>query len=293
MTARQISRRLHRNHPLFNPLIFRLTAHLEKMDQRLQAGEYRFEKGSTMYSILKEIKNGEVYQRAFTIIEGWTFYRVMQAFHQDSEIKQTLVHKTPQDIAKQLKIKHQTPEGLLMPDTYFYTKNSTDLDVLKRAHQEMLDYLSQVWQKREKNLPYSTPYKTLIVASMIEKETAMPQERSLVADVIRKRLIKWMPLQIDATVIYGLKRYCNTKKDDKFCHTFSGRLTPRGIAIKTPYNTYKHYGLPSTPIAMPSRASIDAALHPKKTPYYYYVANQDGTHDFSETLEQHRQRIVD
>ncbi len=183
-------------------------------------------------------------------------------------------------VAKRLNLPHPSPEGLLFPDTYFFTLDTPDTEILSRAVEEMRNYLQEQWPRRARGLPYRSPYQALIVASMVEKETALPREMPIIAAIILKRLKIWMHLQIDSTVIYGLEPH------------FSGNLTINDLKKKTPYNTYTKYGLPPTPIAMPSALAIHAALHPAKTPYLYYVAKGDGSHQFSVTLAEQNAAVA-
>jgi UPF0755 protein len=295
ISASRLGSALNDQNGLLSPLVFRVAARLAGADRQLQAGEYRFKKGASIYAIIRQIKRGEIYHRAFTLVDGWNFPQVMQALNQNKDIQHTLLNATPTEIAEKLQIEQSSPEGWLMPDTYFYVFGDTDLAVLKRAHQEMLDYLNQVWPLREKNLPYKTEHNALVVASLIERETGRFDEKPIIADVIRKRLEKWMPLQIDSSVIYGLLLGCAESafyaKNKPFCSDFNGKLTPDGIKIETPYNTYLHYELPPTPIAMPGRESIYAALHPAETPYFYFFAKEEGHHVFSATMAEHQHQI--
>lgn len=295
VTVRQLSRMLQAQNRWVCPIVFRVVARVSGADLKLQAGEYYFKKGTSIYSIIHQLKTGDVHQRAFTLVDGWNFNRVMQALNQDENIQHTLQNMTPIEIAETLQMEGISPEGLFLPETYFYTLGSTDLDILKRAHQSMVAYLDQVWPSREENLPYQSPYQALIVASMIEKETAVAEEMPIVSDVIRKRLEQGMSLQMDSTVIYGLLLKCGDKhqvtKIKNFCKDFDGDLKPDDLKIDTLYNTYLHYRLPPTPIAMPSKKAIDAALHPADTEYLYFVAKGDGAHAFSATLEEQNQQI--
>ena len=245
----------------------------------LQAGEYLITDQTTVKSLLEKLKTGDVLLHEFTIVPGWTFKQVKQALVAQKALKNNLQGLNNQQIAKQLGIKHANPEGLFFPDTYQYVWGDTDLQILQRAHQRMEKVVQQAWNHRAKNLRYHFAYQVLIVASMIEKETAKDNERSMIAGVILRRLHKRMRLQIDPTVVYGLGL------------SYGAKLTYKDLRSHTPYNTYVHYGLPPTPICMPSSASITAALHPDHSGYLYYVAKGDGSHVFAKTYQQQRKNV--
>lgn len=174
---------------------------------------------------------------------------------------------------------YPSAEGLLLADTYQYQGGSSSKALLEQAHRNLLNYLNISWTNRAANLPYKTPYELLIAASIIEKETAIAQERKLISGVMVNRLKKKMPLQMDPTVIYGLG------------NQYTGKLTHNDLLIESPYNSYLNRGLPPTPIAMVGKEAIDAAAHPQLSNYLYFVAKGDGTHQFSETYEQQKQAI--
>jgi len=261
------------------PRIFCLMSRLRGVDHALQRGEYFFPVGSTIASVLDKISQGKVYYHTFTIVDGWTIRQLLKALNKAPELKHTLVHLSQKAIAKKLNLKQNHLEGLFFPNTYFYVRHSSDLQLLQRADKMMQTHLQSLWKKRNRALPYKNAYQVLIVASLVEKETSIAKERPLIAAVILKRWQKWIPLQIDATVIYGLGSH------------FSGNLTRADLHKPTPYNTYVHYGLPPTPIAMPGLAAIYAALHPAKTEALYFVAKGDGTHVFSKTLKGHDKAV--
>ncbi|MDU0355307.1 endolytic transglycosylase MltG [Paraglaciecola aquimarina] len=170
---------------------------------------------------------------------------------------------------------YQSLEGLLLPDTYHFTDQTTAMQLVERAYRQMTDYLQQAWLNRSLDLPYTTPYEALIMASIIEKETGVAEERSRIAGVFVNRLKRNMRLQTDPTVIYGMGS------------SFDGNIRRKDLKNATPYNTYVIKGLPPTPIAMPSKLAIDAALHPLETEELYFVSKGDGSHQFSVTLQQH------
>ena len=170
-------------------------------------------------------------------------------------------------------------EGIFYPDTYHFTVPTTDADLLQRAYQKMQQELEKKWMTRAESLPYKTPYESLIAASLVEKETALAEERPLVAGVLVNRLKKGMRLRFDPTVIYALQEL------------YTGNLTRADLRTQSPYNTYLHAGLPPTPIGLPSSDSLDAALHPSQDGYLYFVATGDGGHFFSESLAEHEQAV--
>ena len=278
--AHALANDLHKLSSLRYPILFRWLIKIRSDDKKLQAGEYSFPRGSTAIQVLNRIVHGKVLYHSFTIINGWNFYHTVTALENDPIIKHVLTNKSPDKIAKEMQLKHKTPEGLLFPETYYYTLGTTDLEILNRAYQTMRQYMQQQWPRRSKNFSYKRQYTALIIASMVEKETSLKREKPIIAAIILKRLKKWMHLQIDATVIYGLGKH------------FDGDLTRKKLRSKTPYNTYVHYGLPPTPIAMSGSDSINAVLHPAKTKKMYFVAMKNGKHVFSETLEQHNRNVA-
>lgn len=271
-TTRDIANDLSKSRVISHPLIFRLMARIRGVDQTLQAGEYRFPIGSSIATILHCLVTGKVIDYDFTIVNGWNYSQVISLLDKTPNIQHTLIGLTSNEIAVKLNIAQSTPEGWLFPETYRYTRGTTDLSILQQAHQLMLTKLNDAWQNRAKNLWYKTPYQGLIVASMIEKESDQALEKPVIAAIILKRLLKWMPLQIDSTVIYGLGK------------DFTGKLTINDLKHKTAYNTYTKYGLPPSPISLPGEDSIIAAMHPVNTDAWYFVSKGDGSHVFSATL---------
>ncbi len=262
-----------------NPKSIILLTQLLGYVHHLKAGEYQLTPGMTSKQLLTMIVNGKVFLRQYTIVEGRTFKQVLGSINSNLYLTHTINKLTPVDIAKRIGTLQQNFEGCLYPDTYRFAAGIHDLIILKKAFWNMQHTLDSLWQHRATNLPYDNTYKALIVASLIEKETARPEERRKIAGVILRRLQKKMRLQIDASVIYGLGQ------------TYTGKLTKNDLSKDTPYNTYLHIGLPPTPIAMPSLPSIVAALHPEIGTALYYVAKGDGTHQFTDTLQDHHDAI--
>ncbi|VVC75915.1 hypothetical protein AQUSIP_12160 [Aquicella siphonis] len=262
-----------------HPFMFSLYAYPHK-SASLKVGEYFFPEGATPYSIWKQLTTGTgLYYRHFTIIPGWTFRQLRAGLSKAQGLKHLISTLNDQQIMQRLGRPELSPEGEFFPDTYNYTRGDIDLAILKRAFDLMQNKLNEDWQRRAAGLPYRNPYDALIAASMIEKEGYLDAERPLISSVLINRLKKDMLLQIDATVIYGL------------ADRYDGKIHKTDLLEDTPYNTYIHKGLPPTPIAMPGSASIEAALHPQPSDYYYYVAKGDGGHQFSTSLQAHNAAV--
>lgn len=246
---------------------------------RIQAGEYRLEPGLTPVSLLALLGSGRTVQYGLTIPEGWTFRQMMAAVGDHAHLVQTIDPADHGTIMTRLGEPDAHPEGWFYPDTWHFPKGTTDLDFLRRAHERMKAVLEREWAGRNPGLPLKTPYEALILASIVEKETAVPEERPLIAAVFASRMKKGMRLQTDPTVIYGIE-------------AFDGNLRRRDLEADTPYNTYTRAGLPPTPIALPGGDAIHAVLHPAETKALYFVARGDGSHHFSETYEEHRRAVI-
>lgn len=247
----------------------------------IHPGEYHFFSNEKPNQFLNKIVKGNVVQHRITLIEGWSFQQMMWAIQRNPYLQHELVGLTPTAVMAYLGYPGEYPEGLFFPDTYFFTKGTTDVELLQRAYLLMQKKLAKEWQDRAPNLPYRNSYEALIVASMIEKEAVSADERPVIAGVIVNRLTKQMRLQIDPTVIYGMQDQ----------NIFKPKLLRSDLHFPSIYNTYINAGLPPSPIAMPGLASIHAALHPEENSYLYYVSKGNGTHAFSENLEKHQQAI--
>lgn len=263
------------------PLYFRITARATGAATKIQAGEYAIETSTTPYRLLNKFVAGEVKQYSLTIIEGWTFDRIVKEIRGHEALNHTLEDLEPKQIMQRLGHPQLHHEGRFFPDTYSFPRGTRDLDVLERSFARMERVLTEEWQQREDDLPLDSPAEALTLASIIERETGVPEERPRIAGVFVERLERGMRLQTDPTVIYGLG-------DD-----YDGDIRYRHLRQDTPYNTYTRAGLPPTPIAMPSRAAIHAALHPDRRGELYFVSTGDGTHVFSETLEEHNEAVVE
>ena len=249
--------------------------------KRIQAGEYAIKNAVTPAQLLGILVNGKVKQYSFTIIEGWNVSQILAAIRKNNNIKHQLGTVSAENLMATLgQATDLHAEGWLFPDTYYFVRGESDINILRRAHKAMQANLQQAWDNREKGLPYKTPYEALIMASIIEKETGRGDERQQIAGVFVRRLRKGMKLQTDPTVIYGIGE------------SYDGNIRRRDLRKDTAYNTYTRKGLPPTPIAMPGRAAIEAALHPAKGKALYFVAKGDGSHVFSSTLQQHNEAVI-
>lgn len=246
---------------------------------RLHAGEYALAPGITPRELLRRMAAGEVVQHRFTIVDGWTFKQLRLALATESGLAQTLLGVSDDDIAKRVGIDDGKPEGWFLPETYAWVKAESDFDVLKRAHAAMQKTFDRLWAARSPDVNLDTPYQALILASIVEKETAQPNERPLIAGVFLRRLKFGMRLQTDPTVIYGIG------------DAYDGNIHRRDLETDTPYNTYTRDGLPPTPIALPGAVAIEATLHPTVGDALYFVARGDGSHEFSLTLDAHNRAV--
>lgn len=249
-------------------------------DVVLQVGEYPLEPGMTAFDLLALLQRGAVLQRSVTLVEGWTFKQFRMALSRAERLQQTFPDDIPaEQLMSELGLGDVHPEGQFFPDTYLYTLGMSDRDLLLRAHQRMQEVLAAEWEQRQEGLPIDSPYEALILASIIERETGVPHERDEIAGVFVRRLRQGMRLQTDPTVIYGMGEQ------------YQGRIGRANLREATPYNTYMIDGLPPTPIAMPGREAIHAALNPAEGTSLYFVARGDGSHVFSDTLEEHNAAV--
>jgi UPF0755 protein len=209
------------------------------------------------------------------VVEGWTFQQLLDALRENEAIRQTLTDRDGAAIMAQLGKPDLHPEGQFAPDTYRFPRGTSDLEFLRRAHNTLQEWLDSAWRERAEDLPYDSAYDALIMASIIEKETGLASEREAIAGVFVRRLKRTMRLQTDPTVIYGMGS------------AYNGNIRRADLRRDTPYNTYTRHGLPPTPIALPGRESLHAALHPAEGDALYFVAKGDGSHQFSATLEEH------
>jgi UPF0755 protein len=264
---------------LSSPTLFKLWARLQGVENRIQTGEYELSAGITPAQLLDKIVRGDSVQYRITLVEGWTFQQALEALWNAENIRSSLNNSSPTEIAQRMNLDYENPEGLLYPDTYFYTKGTLDIELLLRANERLDTVLSQAWESRLGALPYANSYEALTMASIIEKESASNSERALIAGVFVARLNLGMRLQSDPTTIYGM--------GDRY----AGNIRRADLLEQTPYNTYRIDGMPPTPIALSGKESIVAALNPSASDYLYFVARVDGSHQFSRTLEEHNAAV--
>ncbi len=277
--VRTLGRQLEREGWLADYRLFALHARLAGDASRIQAGTYEVLPGDTPQAVLARIVAGRTKRFDITFVEGATFADLRRVLAAAPHLQTTLAGVADDDVMAALDLPPGPPEGLFFPSTYHYADGSTDRDVLRRAWRKMQQVLDAAWELRAPELPYTDAYAALIMASIVEKETGSAGERAEIAGVFVRRLRRGMKLQTDPTVIYGLGA------------AFDGNLTRADLARDTPYNTYTRGGLPPTPIAMPGRAAIEAALHPADGETLYFVARGDGSHQFSKTLREHNQAV--
>lgn len=280
MSLTAIGRRLAERGWLSHPYYFILQVRLKGLSRRIKAGEYSVDPGMTPLQLLGKLIQGKVIQYSLTIPEGLTFSEIIRLVRDQPELRHTLPDDRPATVMQAIGKPGQSPEGRFYPDTYYFPRGTTDVEFLRRAYQTMTRVLEEEWQARDMGLPYKKPYDALIMASIIEKETAIPEERERIAGVFVRRLERGMRLQTDPTVIYALGK------------NFDGDIRRRDLSTQSPYNTYVHAGLPPTPIAAPGRESIHAALHPEPGSALYFVSRGDGSHQFSSTLEEHNRAVA-
>ncbi len=279
----EISRSLEAAGIIRWPRLFSAYARVSGQAGSAQAGEYLIETGTTPKELLDLFTSGQVLLYSFTIVEGWNHRDLLAALQAHPQVRITLSEEDWPALLAELGAPSTHPEGLFLPETYRFPKGTRDRDVLRQAFRQMRDALEQEWAVRAADLPISTPYEALILASIVEKETARADERERIAGVFVRRLEKRMRLQTDPTVIYGIGP------------DFDGNLTRRDLQTDTPYNTYTRHGLPPTPIALPGRAAIRAALQPADGSELYFVATgeSDGSHRFSATKEEHDAAVAE
>ena len=261
------------------PLFFQFSARAIFVGAKLKPGTYLLPTGASLGKILLQIARGDRVRESIAIIPGMTIWQLRGAI--DSH--PALIHQTKgmdsKELMQALNLNYPGLEGIFLPDTYIFDPDDLDINIYRRASSAMQKTLNQEWEKRDPNLPLKSPYDLLILASIIEKETGRSEDRGRVAAVFLNRLQKGMPLQTDPTVIYGIGP------------RFDGNLRKADLRRDNPYNTYMNKGLPPTPIAMPSRESIFAALHPLKSNALYFVAKGDGSSHFSSTLTEHENAV--
>lgn len=278
-SAKRVGNELLKAGIIDKPHWFDLYARLSEKAAGIKTGEYVLSGEMTVPDLFDTFQQGQTRQYTHTIIEGDNWKQVMSRLAQSSNLVHTLDNPDVAELMKAIGHEGLHPEGQFFADTYAFPKNTTDVEYLKRAKATLDKVLAEEWANREKGLPLETPYEALILASIVEKETAVAEERPLIAQVFLSRLIKRMRLQTDPTVIYGMG------------DSFDGNIRRKDLTTDTPYNTYTRGGLPPTPISMVGREAIHAVLHPAPTTALYFVARGDGTHQFSDTNEQHNAAV--
>lgn len=280
VNLKQIARDLTDAGLIAHPYYLILEGRIQEVESRLKAGEYQLQAGTTQRQLLRQFVEGKVVQYALSIIEGWSFQQMMNAVTTNEKLVPTLKNVDAKTVMTALGYPDSHPEGRFYPDTYHFPSGTTDVDFLRRAYTKMLTVLEAEWSQRETDLPYKTAYEALIMASIIEKETAVAHERAAIAGVFVRRLQKGMKLQTDPTVIYAMGS------------AYKGNIQRKDLKTDSPYNTYFYAGLPPTPIALAGVEAIHAALHPEAGETLYFVAKGDGTHYFSKTLQEHNRAVA-
>lgn len=278
LVVRELAARGVLRHPLLMQIYIRISAR----GHRIQAGEYLLGPGTTPLDLLDMLEQGHVRTHALTLVEGWTLTQMRAQLAKDAFLQHLLLNVPNSQLLAALNIDNrglQNPEGLFFPDTYLFSGATSDRDILRQAYRRMQTVLDQEWQQRAADLPYQNSYEALIMASIVERETGVASERPEIAGVFVRRLQSDMLLQTDPAVIYGIAQY-------------DGNLRRRDLEnADNPYNTYLHRGLPPTPIALPGRAAIRAAMQPASGEALYFVAKGNGSHYFSTTLEEHEKAV--
>lgn len=259
---------------------FELVARIVAKPTDIKAGSYELRAGATPLDLLGKLVRGEFAVADVKLIDGWTFRQVRAALDAHARIRHDTTGLSDAEVLKRLELPIAHPEGWFFPDTYVFSRGTSDLEILRQAYRAMEKRLGAAWAERQPDVPLGSAYDALILASIVEKETGRPEDRPLVAAVLTNRLRVGMRLQTDPTVIYGLGA------------GFDGNLRKRDLTADTPYNTYTREGLPPTPISMPGLASIEATLRPASSSALYFVARGDGSSEFSRTLEDHNRAVT-
>jgi len=274
----QIANQLQLQNIISQPLYFKIYTKLAGKSAQLQAGEYIIKENYKIDDILNVFVQGKVVQYQLTIPEGWSFKQILEAI-KNTDLVQTIKTSDPKKITQLLNVDINNIEGYIFPSTYFFPKGETDIAFLKRSIKKMQTVLAKEWQNRDKKLPLKSAYEALILASIVEKESGINNERSKISGVFIRRLRKGMRLQSDPTIIYGMG------------DSYKGNIRRKDINKKTAYNTYQINGLPPTPIASPGQNAIHAVLHPDSGKSLYFVADGSGGHYFSNSLKEHNRAV--
>ncbi len=278
-SAKRVANELTSLRVIDKPYWFELYARQTGLAPSIKSGEFNLPAAADVPALLAILVDGKTIQYSHTIIEGSNWRDVRERLAEDEDLVQTIGDTSDDELMTQLGLDGQHPEGLFFSDTYAFPRNTTDVAYLKRANEMLQRVLAEEWEARDEGLPYKSPYEALVLASIVEKETAVAEERPMIAGVFVSRLDLGMRLQTDPTVIYGIGP------------SFDGDIRRKDLTTDTPYNTYTRGGLPPTPIAMVGRAAINAVMHPESTTALYFVSRGDGTHKFSETVEEHNAAV--
>ncbi len=276
-----LGRDLEAQNIISNRMYFSLWARITGSSRLLKAGEYQLTPELNVLGLFRLMEEGKVQLYSLTLVEGLTFKQMMQQIEQSPYLKHQLSGMSAEQVMQAIGYPGEHPEGRFFPDTYRFPKGMSDIELLKKAYTEMHTRLEVAWQERQQGLPLKNAYEALTLASIVEKESAIAEERTLIAGVFINRLRKGMRLQTDPTVIYGMG------------DAYDGDIRFRDLRTDTPYNTYTRKGLPPTPIAMPGQGALDAVSQPDTTDYIYFVAlsDQSGRHVFSRTLAEHEHAV--
>lgn len=279
-TVRSLARSLNEQHVYVDPRLLLLRYRLRGLDGKLKAGTFELKPPQTIDSLLDHFVSGDVLLQQLRITEGWTFRQMRELVDAHPDIRHDTAGLSDAQLMERIGATQRTPEGLFMPDTYSFSPGASDLDIYRRAYRLLQERLELEWKRRPKGSPLRTPYEALVLASIVEKETGHPEDRNKVAAVFLNRLGIGMMLQSDPTTIYGM--------GDRF----DGNLRRSDLRADTPFNTYTRNGLPPTPIALVSAASLRAVFEPAHTKALYFVARGDGTSEFSNTLADHNRAVA-
>ena len=280
-TVRAVVYQLGKRGVIADPRVVALYLKAHRLQPKIKAGTYDIPARASPAEILKMFEQGNVVLEQLTIVEGSTFADLRRALEKHPAVVVTLRGKMDAEVMAAIGHEGEFPEGRFFPDTYRFAAHTTDVEILKLAYNSMARVLADAWEHRRQELPIHTPYEALILASIVEKETALPAERPRIAGVFTSRLRAGMRLQTDPTVIYGMGA------------RYDGDIRNRDLTTDTPYNTYTRAGLPPTPIALPGRESVIAAVQPDESGALFFVATGDGSgaHYFSKTLEEHNEAV--
>lgn len=276
---RQVAANLEARSIVTDANAFIVLARLLNKSNDIKAGSYEVAEAITPLALLNKLARGEFAMGQITFVEGWNFRQIRAALDSHPALRHDTRGLSVPEILGRLDAPEKHPEGLFFPDTYFFSAGTSDLVILRQAYTKMQQRLTALWPQRAKGLPIHSPYEALVLASIVEKETGVRDEREMVAAVFVNRLKRGMRLQADPTVIYGLGE------------RFDGNLRRRDLLTDQPYNTYTRTGLPPTPVAMPGEHALRASLNPSRSPVLYFVARGDGSHHFSSTLSEHNRAV--